>query len=487
MTSAKLRMLSLPLVAVAITLVLAFGARGQSSPLRLSLLVSTSPDRANPVALRGLAPFGTLYPFLKVTGDGAVVRVRYQLDGKPIATTRRSPYPSRPIRATELAHGAHVLEARAVVKGGHERVLRARFTSSRRFVAPAAAGTTCTQASPCGLLQRAYDVAAPGQVVEVAGGDYGEQAITGTKQAPGVTFLLPAGDAAARLELRASYITFHGPMRLGWTAYREAQHLTFRGVKHEGYFGIWSADHVALIGGESYCDRPDFYCDYDPAITEDPGSRDPPTDILIDGVSFHDWGKPAGSDWHTECLQAGAGIRVRIRRSSFRRCATHGVFVRSWGNTNGGIHPLEDWAFENNFFDKSTGGYYAVQFIGDLTPNCNNVRFRYNTARESFRKEACRDLRYVGNVAVRFSFMDCDGAFSHNVWFAPGGRPAKCSATDKAVVDPGLLNAAAGDLRLRPDSRAINAGDPKDFPAVDIQGQRRPKGRAPDAGADEAR
>jgi hypothetical protein len=366
-------------------------------------------------------------------------------------------------------------------------LVRASFSSVRLFAAPAGIGTTCTGAAPCGSLQQAYTAAQPGQVVELAPGDYGAQAIAGTKAAPGVTLQLPSGDAAVKLELHASHLTFQGPIRMGWRAYPDAQHVTFRNVRHEGFFGIWSADHISLIGGESYCPEANHYCDYDPQITEDSGNRDPPSDILIDGVHFHDWGRPPGSDWHTECLQGGAGTRVTIRNSRFERCATHGVFVRSWGGINGGIHALENWTFENNFFDKSVEGYYAVQFIGDLTPECENVAFRYNTARESFRAEDCRNIRYVANLAPRFSFQDCDGTFAYNVWYAPGGRPAKCSATDRRVAEPGLMSTAGMDLRLRTTSRAVDAGDPKDFPRRDIQGERRPKGRAPDAGADEVR
>jgi hypothetical protein len=40
---------------------------------------------------------------------------------------------------------------------------------------------------------------------------------------------------------------------------------------------------------------------------------------------------------------------------------------------------------------------------------------------------------------------------------------------------------------LSAGSAAIDAGDPSSYPSVDIDGQRRPLGAAPDAGADEAR
>jgi hypothetical protein len=43
------------------------------------------------------------------------------------------------------------------------------------------------------------------------------------------------------------------------------------------------------------------------------------------------------------------------------------------------------------------------------------------------------------------------------------------------------------DLHLARGSAAIDRGDPSAYPRRDIDGQRRPGGRAPDAGADERR
>ena len=77
--------------------------------------------------------------------------------------------------------------------------------------------------------------------------------------------------------------------------------------------------------------------------------------------------------------------------------------------------------------------------------------------------------------------MECDPRYtwSHNVWDG-----AACGASDlnapSGFVDVGSLN-----LHLAPGSAAIDRGDPADYPATDIDGDRRPIGPAPDAGADE--
>jgi hypothetical protein len=49
-------------------------------------------------------------------------------------------------------------------------------------------------------------------------------------------------------------------------------------------------------------------------------------------------------------------------------------------------------------------------------------------------------------------------------------------------------NASPGsfDLQLAPGSPALNHGDPGSYPTRDIDGQSRPLGSGPDAGADEA-
>jgi hypothetical protein len=90
--------------------------------------------------------------------------------------------------------------------------------------------------------------------------------------------------------------------------------------------------------------------------------------------------------------------------------------------------------------------------------------------------------RFVGNAGP-MSSAGCDVpgvGFAFNVW-----EGARCAATDRDVADVAFVDPAGVDLHLRAGSPAIDAGDPSLFPAVDIDGQLRPIGGAPDAGADE--
>jgi hypothetical protein len=73
-------------------------------------------------------------------------------------------------------------------------------------------------------------------------------------------------------------------------------------------------------------------------------------------------------------------------------------------------------------------------------------------------------------------------SYSYNVW-----RGAKCGRTDRRVAYLGFMKPTRGhfDLHLRRNSPAINRGTRSSFPRRDIDGQARPRGSRPDAGADE--
>ena len=89
----------------------------------------------------------------------------------------------------------------------------------------------------------------------------------------------------------------------------------------------------------------------------------------------------------------------------------------------------------------------------------------------------------AGNLAP-FAAAACDDRIRYraNVW-----RGGRCGGTDRSVGRLGFRNPARFDLHLRRDSPAVNSGYRSSFPRRDIDGHRRPRGGAPDAGADEVR
>src|SRR5436305_13877571 len=62
-------------------------------------------------------------------------------------------------------------------------------TAGTLYVAPTGAdGNPCTKAKPCATLQGAFEGARGGATVVVAGGNYPDQTLAGTKGAPNVVF-----------------------------------------------------------------------------------------------------------------------------------------------------------------------------------------------------------------------------------------------------------------------------------------------------------
>jgi hypothetical protein len=349
----------------------------------------------------------------------------------------------------------------------------------------------CTSSAPCRSFQRAYDVARPGQVVEVAAGDYPDQTLDGTKAGAKVVFTPRRGAKVhlGSLKVHADNVEVRSMQMLEWNAYEESTGFTARNLD-VNWFGIWGSHSTSVIGGDV---GPSLVGGEFHTVWITFGDHDgEPRNLLIDHVYFHDFSKAKEGD-HTQCIFITGGDRVAIRNSRFVRCDVFSIFAGTpWWKQ--GLPPLRNMTIENNFFDASTwgGSYnccsYAIRFAGDWS-RLDNFRFAYNSSKMpmSFGDKGTpkSNFQIVGNV------MPNDGCGSNEIYrynVIIGG--SKCSSTDRSV--PNL--AAAGfvaplarqpDLRLKPGSPAIDAGDPRNFPRTDIFGKRRPHGRAPDAGAAE--
>jgi hypothetical protein len=208
-------------------------------------------------------------------------------------------------------------------------------------------------------------------------------------------------------------------------------------------------------------------------------------------MRIHDFTLSPGSDAHMECLQVWAADGLTIRNSRFRNCEVFDVFLQK---LPGGAAPTPtNILIENNFMQCCGSGYYAIRLADHPGTRWKNVTIRNN----SFDKEINPDggvpytnVKILGNIGPRVSFFTgATGAESskpagitanYNVWYSG----TKVGPQDK-VAPSGYVNAAAGDLHLKPGSAAIDSGHPGDHPAGDIDGDTRPFGSAPDAGADE--
>lgn len=359
------------------------------------------------------------------------------------------------------------------------------------FISPSGSdGNPCTRSRPCRSFNRAYRTARPGQIVQVAGGTYPGQTVgfdsrktssrdVSFRPAPGARVIV-----SGEVFVYGRHVRFRG-MRFqdGWQTKASARDVSFYFIRARHLF-ISSGSSIRVIGGQIY-PGPNFSQDYDPIISTASGSSTPPRNIYISGVRFHGWTRPAGSGYHTECLQIGAAVNLTIRNSRFWNCATHNIFIRSWGQINGGYHPLKNIRIENNFLGRTTDGFYAIQFVDDLATTSTSFLVRNNSSLQPFHDNVRNGwVRFSGNILSRMTSWECGQSFRsrwHDNVYESGVR---CGSTDN-VGPARYVSRARLDLRLRLGSAAINRGDPTNYPRFDIQGQRRPKGPRPDAGADE--
>ena len=337
----------------------------------------------------------------------------------------------------------------------------------------------CTQAAPCRSLDRAYRVASPGQTVELAGGSYGNQTINvdGAKTSAADVVFRPAAGANVTLgglDVYGKHVELQDMTLGGWDVYPGADDVTFRDLTVRGGIFIMGGNAINIIGGSV---GPGV--DYHPQIAPYPiGS--PITNILIDGVEFHDWTR-SNDSVHTECLQIAGGNGVIIRNSVFRNCAVMDLSITEYN----GSGPPTNYTIENNFFAPSIdGGYYSLQFNSNASA-LRNILIRNNSSTQEFLidngQPTISNVRVVANIAPIVPWL-CSSRITYvrNVW-----QGATCSSSDRNAP-AGFRNPGALDYHLTSGAAAIDYGDPTNYPALDIDGQARPAGAGPDAGADEA-
>jgi fibronectin type III domain protein len=357
----------------------------------------------------------------------------------------------------------------------------------------------CTQAAPCLSFDRAYHAALPGARVEVEAGTYVPQTISpdATKIAPQVVFEPLGGKATiGEVHVDGSHVQLKGlNLGDGLLIRQGADDVTALNDTMTSLF-IWSASNVAIVGGELYpgpdyltgCTQTNPTCDWDSQISNACDTCAPSTNVLIDGVKIHGFLRPPGTDFHTECLQFGSAVNLVIRNSRFWDCATHDIFMRSWGAT----YPFQNVLIENNFFGATQEGYYSINIADTPGSTYSNVVVRYNSALQQFASDVQGmppgSISFIANVEPAMSAFKCgysaSAAWDYNVYWDAGSTP--CGPHDVVSTSgPGFVDPTTLDLHLLPGAVAIDHGDPSAYPATDIDGQHRPIGPLPDAGADE--
>jgi chitodextrinase len=362
-------------------------------------------------------------------------------------------------------------------------------SSANLYLSPSGSDSNpCSRTAPCLSLNRAYRVAEPGDVVDVADGTYGNQTINfdSTKTSTSDVLFRAAAGAEPSFgfaELYSGHITVEGlTFRTGWRTWDGIGDFTFRNV-HAQLLYIFGTHDVSVLGGD-YGPSSDAYS----FISATAPGATVPTNILIDGVRFHDFTRSSNTQ-HTECLHAVSVQGFTVRNSHFERCAVMDLFLTSNPNSS---QPFRNVVIENNFFGKTiSGGYYSVFF--DQRVGFQGVQFRNNSLAQTpiFESGSNNYSNFVvsGNLGEQFNYM-CNSqvSYSFNMWYSASTNAAKCGASDLALnstADPGWADKTNVDLHLLAGSTAVDHGG-SSCPASDIDLDARPRGSACDAGADES-
>jgi len=332
----------------------------------------------------------------------------------------------------------------------------------------------CTRSKPCRSFARAYTVAKPGAVVYVAGGSYPSQRMNVRPKAHGPKILFrPAGKARVTIDsirvTRGSYITFRG-FRVTDDTFNEqgARWITYSWIKMRQFF-IRGADHISYRYSEVGPNGSDDGMNW---ITAPYQTNDTPNDILFDHVRIHDF-KKHNSGAHVDCIGIDDVNGLVIQSSRFWNCEHFSIiFGKDLANGRAARNVL----IQNTFFDCCYSGYYSLGF-GDVEGPMR-IRFNSFTLGVGWLGGSVRGLVFDSNVISGNSSANCDEAvWRYNVVASGNACGGRRAATG--------FRSPPRDLHLRVGAAAVNYGNPNSHPRLDIDGQRRPHGRRPDAGADE--
>jgi hypothetical protein len=354
-------------------------------------------------------------------------------------------------------------------------------------------------------FNRAYQVAAPGDTVEVAAGAYGPQTLAAKAgaAAPAVSFQPAAGATVTLADLvtQGSYISLrdmsvptgsnHGR---GWL--NTGSNITLDNVD---VTGPWA--NVQLTGGSNVTWKNSGLGT--PGNTAKrlcaSGDHEPMelsniSNLLLSNIDFYPFqpelGNPAcgpDNNMHLETIRVWDDVDGwRLERSRFHRGDGSGSARVFFSKISGG--DPKNITFVNNWFGDSSG---TVSIYLTANSACSNYTFAYNAWEEGFVDDCSpkTSLKMVGNTGTQPNYLPCMGTANIRdlwVWSSAGN-----CGTDQWLVDPGNSLAAykyaADGYHLQANSPGINQGETSECMTltggVDIDG--RPRSGPCDAGPDE--
>jgi hypothetical protein len=348
----------------------------------------------------------------------------------------------------------------------------AALAAASVFISPLGSDTNrCTRARPCATFRRAYRVADPGDIVSVAAGAYRAQGIpeeVSKGTGPRVVFRPPSGalvKVIGGVEVAADHVELRGMTVVKGAARveTEAYDVRFVRMRVPNYVIVGSAG-VSVIGGVV---GPKVDGDGMQVKPVSPGANQP-RNVVVSGVRFKDVVKSPSSDAHVDCIQVMGVDGFVLRNSTFRRCEARGIIL-----TND-FGDVQNVLIENNWFARTLSSAFTVQ----VTSDCSNTLVRNNSALQAFYPSSCTHARFYSNIVPGAGCGEAE--WDYNI-FTSGDT---CGPHDRNGRS-GFRDPAHFDLHLVAGAPAIGRSHPTNYPARDIDGQTRPRGSLPDAGADE--
>lgn len=339
----------------------------------------------------------------------------------------------------------------------------------------------CSLKTPCGTVAHAFSAAPPGGSVVVEAGSYPDQVIPRSTRISTRRVIVAAqrGATFTNLDIFGSHVEISGVTTDGWYVKPGATDVILRRVISTSPVFITAASNVRVIGGQVYSSKP--YVHNGSQLKDDGGV--PPRDIVFDGVFFHDFRKDPASSDHVDCLHILSGDGVIVRDSRFWNCEHFDILLTRFGTAGSPTNVL----IENNFLSCCGSGFYSLQLGGGHNEVWKNIVVRYNSTDKALNVDSANSIdsgvAFIANVAPHMPSGICNRSgitIDYNV-LASGPR---CGRHDRiaasAFVAPEVFN-----FHLQKNAPAIDAGAPTSWPPRDIDGQKRPLGLRPDAGADE--
>jgi len=285
-------------------------------------------------------------------------------------------------------------------------------TGANLFVSTSGSDSgSCTQSAPCKTFGRAYQVAQPGQVVEVAGGTYPQQTINSdsSKTSENDVVFKPAAGAVVTvgctiastvgggdingfscIDVYASHVTFDGGQSMAF----KTQSYTANGFTYQGRvdtergakdltFRALDVGAVAVGSSQTMITHSDLGPSVDPLNNRQADGTD---DVWQDNL-FHDYLIVNGG--HMECVTWDVGTSVTFEYNEFRSCAVFAIFAKPIENISGKVD-------HNAFWNPR-----------QLTTN--------NDVKVSLGSGATRcDVATTNNWITNSIYMDCPGATESN-------------------------------------------------------------------------